>query len=65
LVARAIHDRRRGAEPMWRSGLRARPEMGVPLGGLGGGSITRGWRGHFVRWQLRPGIHEYRTMAAD
>src|SRR5690606_12022658 len=26
--------------------------MGVPLGGLGGGSITRGWLGDFVRWQM-------------
>lgn len=25
------------------------PLMGVPLGGIGGGSITRGWRGDFIR----------------
>ncbi len=65
LAGRMVRDRLRGAQPVWRQGLRAAPEMGVPLGGLGGGSITRGWRGHFVRWQLRPGLHEYRTVAAD
>eukprot|EP01126_Amoeba_proteus_P043276 TRINITY_DN4742_c0_g1_i4.p1 TRINITY_DN4742_c0_g1~~TRINITY_DN4742_c0_g1_i4.p1 ORF type:complete len:808 (-),score=167.44 TRINITY_DN4742_c0_g1_i4:424-2784(-) len=28
--------------------------MGVPLGGIGGGTIGRGWRGDFVRWTLVP-----------
>lgn len=28
--------------------------MGVPLGGIGGGTICRGWRGDFVRWTLVP-----------
>lgn len=32
------------------------PYQGVPLGGIGGGSIGRGWRGDFRRWQLRPGV---------
>ena len=31
---------------------------GVPLGGIGAGTITRGWRGDFNRWQLHPGIYE-------
>ena len=35
------------------------PDQGVPLGGIGGGSIGRGWRGDFRRWSMRPGfIHE-------
>ncbi len=25
------------------------PLMGVPIGGIGGGSIGRGWRGDFIR----------------
>ncbi|KAJ7564688.1 hypothetical protein O6H91_02G028700 [Diphasiastrum complanatum] len=29
---------------------------GVPLGGMGGGSIGRGFRGEFRRWQLLPGV---------
>lgn len=41
------------------------PLMGVPLGGLGGGTITRGWRGDFCRWQLQAGVYAYRTVAAD
>jgi len=30
------------------------PIFGVPLGGLGGGAICRGWRGDFVRWSIFP-----------
>ncbi|XP_047139397.1 non-lysosomal glucosylceramidase isoform X1 [Hydra vulgaris] len=35
---------------------------GVPLGGIGAGSIGRGWKGDFNRWQLRPGIYTYDTV---
>ena len=45
--------------------LRTGPTMGVPLGGIGAGSITRGWRGEFRRWQLRPGIYHYQPVLAD
>lgn len=38
---------------------------GVPLGGIGGGSITRGWRGEFCRWQLNPGMYHYKTVIAN
>lgn len=38
---------------------------GVPLGGIGGGSVNRGWQGDFCRWQLRPGIYEFDTTLAD
>ncbi|XP_058528712.1 non-lysosomal glucosylceramidase isoform X2 [Ochotona princeps] len=38
---------------------------GCPLGGIGGGTITRGWRGQFCRWQLDPGIYQHRTVIAD
>ena len=31
------------------------PYNGVPLGGLGGGAIGRGYRGDFRRWSLHPG----------
>ena len=41
------------------------PEMGVPLGGIGGGSITRGWRGGFRRWGLRPGFVQLSQVFAD
>lgn len=39
--------------------------MGVPLGGIGCGSITRGWRGDFLRWQLRAGMPHVQTVYAD
>ena len=41
------------------------PTMGVPLGGIGCGSITRGWRGDFRRWALRPGTYSYDVVYAD
>lgn len=45
--------------------LSIQPVQGVPLGGLGGGSITRGWRGDFNRWQLRPGLYRYSSVPVD
>lgn len=41
------------------------PIMGVPLGGIGCGSITRGWRGDFCRWALRPGTYSHDVVFAD
>jgi len=67
MVREAQKERAKGHEPvldMLRS-VKTTPEMGVPLGGLGGGTIGRGWRGGFNRWQMRPGMVEYRTVAAD
>ncbi|XP_053271886.1 non-lysosomal glucosylceramidase [Pleuronectes platessa] len=47
-----------GAQPL-------RQIYGAPLGGIGGGTITRGWRGEFCRWQLNPGMYEYKTVTAN
>ncbi len=41
------------------------PIMGVPLGGIGCGSITRGWQGDFCRWALRPGTYTHDIAFAD
>lgn len=41
------------------------PYQGVPLGGIGGGAITRGWRGDFGRWQMQPGMIHYGPVPAD
>ncbi|XP_027405420.1 non-lysosomal glucosylceramidase isoform X2 [Bos indicus] len=38
---------------------------GCPLGGIGGGTITRGWRGQFCRWQLNPGMYQHQTVIAN
>jgi non-lysosomal glucosylceramidase len=41
------------------------PWGGVPLGGLGAGSIGRTHRGDFSRWHLEPGQHRFETIAAS
>lgn len=38
---------------------------GVPLGGIGSGTIGRGFSGEFCRFQLRPGMYEYNTVFAN
>lgn len=38
---------------------------GVPLGGIGGGCIGRGFRGDFLRWNLAPGKYRHGTVLAD
>ncbi|KAM9717106.1 LOW QUALITY PROTEIN: non-lysosomal glucosylceramidase [Menidia menidia] len=47
-----------GAQPL-------RQIYGAPLGGIGGGTITRGWRGEFCRWQLNPGMYHYKTVTVN
>ena len=67
LRATLARDRRMGRESMLVSfdPRRAGPVQGVPLGGMGGGSVTRGWRGDFARWQLQPGCYSYGAVPAD
>uniref|UniRef100_T1JDY2 Non-lysosomal glucosylceramidase n=1 Tax=Strigamia maritima TaxID=126957 RepID=T1JDY2_STRMM len=38
---------------------------GVPLGGIGAGTIGRGFKGEFCRFQLIPGVYKHRTVKAD
>ncbi|KAM3910339.1 non-lysosomal glucosylceramidase, partial [Leptodactylus fuscus] len=38
---------------------------GAPLGGIGGGTITRSWRGEFCRWQLNPGLYHYTSVTEN
>ena len=40
------------------------PWGGVPIGGMGGGSIGRTVRGDFARWHLDPGQHRFEPIAA-
>nr|CAD7428730.1 unnamed protein product [Timema monikensis] len=37
----------------------------APIGGIGGGTIGRGFKGEFCRFQMRPGMYEYHTVAAN
>ena len=41
------------------------PWGGVPLGGMGAGSIGRTHRGDFARWHLDVGRHRYETVPAN
>lgn len=38
---------------------------GAPIGGIGAGTIGRGFAGEFCRFQLRPGLYEYNTVHAN
>ncbi|XP_068121901.1 non-lysosomal glucosylceramidase-like [Hyperolius riggenbachi] len=38
---------------------------GAPLGGIGGGTITRSWSGEFCRWQLNPGRYHYKSVTEN
>lgn len=38
---------------------------GVPIGGIGTGTIGRGFAGEFTRFQIRPGMYEYNTVFAN
>lgn len=53
--------RARVAEPMIDDG----PWAGVPIGGIGAGSIGRTQRGDFARWHLRVGEHRFEPVAVD
>jgi len=39
--------------------------LGVPLGGIGAGTINRGWKGDFCKWQLKPGVYTQDSPLAD
>lgn len=43
----------------------SRQMYGVPIGGIGSGTIGRGWAGEFCRFQMRPGIYEYNVVHAN
>jgi len=51
--------------PFDESSISPGPVGGVPLGGIGSGTITRGWRGDFNRWSLKPGMYHHGAVAAD
>ncbi|XP_050305415.1 non-lysosomal glucosylceramidase [Anthonomus grandis grandis] len=43
----------------------AKQIYGVPIGGIGSGTIGRGYKGEFCRFQLRPDVCEYNTVDAN
>ncbi|XP_075974946.1 non-lysosomal glucosylceramidase isoform X2 [Anticarsia gemmatalis] len=42
--------------------ISAQRMYGCPIGGIGGGTIGRGFKGEFCRFQLNPGLYEYVTV---
>ena len=51
----------RASTPMIDDG----PWAGVPIGGIGAGSIGRTQRGDFARWHLDVGRHRFESIAAS
>lgn len=43
----------------------SRQMFGCPLGGIGGGTIGRGFAGEFCRYQMKPGLYENHTVHAN
>ncbi|XP_064607909.1 non-lysosomal glucosylceramidase-like [Liolophura sinensis] len=41
------------------------PIYGVPIGGLGCGTIGRGYKGEFCRYQMIPGMYEHEVIVAN
>lgn len=42
-----------------------KPIYGCPIGGIGCGTIGRGYRGEFCRFQISPGIYHYKEVEAN
>lgn len=59
--------KRKGRVPMMdyintKTGLQI---YGAPIGGIGGGTIGRGFKGEFCRYALQPGMYKYHTVLAN
>jgi len=36
--------------------------QGAPVGGFGSGTFSRTYRGDFLRWHIKSGVHKYQTV---
>lgn len=54
----ASHGRKAPIDPFTRERCKPSASQGVPLGGMGSGSISRGFRGEFKNWHIIPGLCE-------
>lgn len=61
----ASHGRKAPIDPFSRESTKPSASQGVPLGGMGSGSISRGFRGEFRQWQIIPGICEASPVMAN
>ena len=39
--------------------------LGCPIGGIGCGTIGRGYKGEFCRFQMSPGLYHYKEVEAN
>ncbi|KAL5990442.1 hypothetical protein ACLOJK_011342 [Asimina triloba] len=61
----ASHGRKAPIDPFTRESCKPSASQGVPLGGMGSGSISRGFRGDFRQWQIVPGLCESSPVMAN
>ncbi|XP_058094705.1 uncharacterized protein LOC131240472 [Magnolia sinica] len=61
----ASHGRKAPIDPFTRESCKPSASQGVPLGGMGSGSISRGFRGEFRHWQIIPGLCEPSPVMAN
>lgn len=61
----ASHGRKAPIDPFTTESTKPSASQGVPLGGMGSGSISRGFRGEFRHWQIIPGICEASPIMAN
>ncbi|KAG6423027.1 hypothetical protein SASPL_113410 [Salvia splendens] len=61
----ASHGRKAPIDPFTREHCKPSASQGVPLGGMGSGSISRGFRGEFRHFQILPGTCETAPVMAN
>ncbi|KAJ4805671.1 Non-lysosomal glucosylceramidase [Rhynchospora pubera] len=61
----ASQGRKAPIDPFTRENHKPSASQGVPLGGMGSGSISRGFRGEFKHWQILPGSCEMSPVMAN
>ncbi|KAJ3682368.1 hypothetical protein LUZ60_014941 [Juncus effusus] len=61
----ASQGRKAPIDPFTRESCKPSASEGVPLGGMGSGSISRGFRGEFKNWQIIPGSIEMSPVMAN
>ncbi|XP_074588013.1 uncharacterized protein LOC141843888 [Curcuma longa] len=61
----ASQGRKAPIDPFTREQCKPSASQGVPLGGMGSGSISRGFRGEFKHWQIVPGSCEMSPVMAN
>ncbi|KAL9237821.1 hypothetical protein vseg_012324 [Gypsophila vaccaria] len=61
----ASYGRKAPIDPFSKERSKPSASQGVPLGGMGSGSISRGFRGEFRHWQIVPGLCDASPVMAD